>query len=268
MAGAGLHQVGERGKGDFRMKNEVRPIASEPLTLEQLREMELPTPVWAELKEKTIEGWDGYWCLCCRGKILTPGLVSISAEKVDGIDFYAYPPAHIDREAWGCEYCTGHVDDRPFLDSEDLYISGNGWLTSDGQDHDFCKIDFCPKCGRPLTEEAWAELEKRMGDYIDRRKAAEVLCKAICGSDRGLCVSTPENCQQKKMLALYELPAADVARVVHAEWVQVICHVEFEDGFVDRVYECCSDCHMPNGRTQTDFCPNCGAKMDGERSTD
>lgn len=53
----------------------------------------------------------------------------------------------------------------------------------------------------------------------------------------------------------------DVAPVIRAEWVQVIYHVEFEDGFVDRVYECCSACHMPNGRKQTIFCPNCGARM-------
>lgn len=51
-------------------------------------------------------------------------------------------------------------------------------------------------------------------EYIERRKAAEILCKEICGSDRSLCVSTTENCQQKKMLELYELPAADVAPVV------------------------------------------------------
>ena len=56
-----------------------------------------------------------------------------------------------------------------------------------------------------------------MAEYIERRKAAEVLCNVICGSDRGLCISTPENCQQKKMLALYELAAADVAPVVRCK---------------------------------------------------
>lgn len=60
------------------------------------------------------------------------------------------------------------------------------------------------------------------------------------------------------------IPAADVVPVVHGRWVQVICHVEFEDGFVDRLYECCSRCHKSNGRKTSDYCPNCGAKMDGE----
>ena len=39
--------------------------------------------------------------------------------------------------------------------------------------------------------------------------------------------------------------------------------LETDDGFVDRVEECCSACHKPNGRQCTYFCPNCGAKMDG-----
>lgn len=59
-----------------------------------------------------------------------------------------------------------------------------------------------------------------------------------------------------------QFPAADVATVRHGRWVQVIVHVEFEDGFVDRVEECCSACHEPNGRRCTYFCPNCGAKME------
>lgn len=54
-----------------------------------------------------------------------------------------------------------------------------------------------------------------------------------------------------------------VAPVRHGRWVQVIVHVEFEDGFVDRVEEYCSACNEPNESRCTYFCPNCGAKMDG-----
>ena len=61
-----------------------------------------------------------------------------------------------------------------------------------------------------------------------------------------------------------EMPTVDAMPVVHGKWVQVIVHVETDDGFVDRVEECCSACHKPNGRRCTYFCPNCGAKMDGE----
>ncbi len=90
-----------------------------------------------------------------------------------------------------------------------------------------------------------------MAEYIEREK---VLSKAApvegCFSD---------------MISAYDvimLPAADVAPVRHGRWVQVIVHVEFEDGFVDRVEEYCSACHEPNERRCTYFCHNCGAKMD------
>lgn len=50
---------------------------------------------------------------------------------------YAYPPAHIDREAWEpCDFCRG--------------------------DKEKYGLKYCQNCGRPLTEEAWAELEKRL----------------------------------------------------------------------------------------------------------
>lgn len=71
-----------------------------PLTLEQLRRMECPTPVWAEVEGKTIEGWDGYWCLCHRGRVLAPGHIMMYADSVEGVAFYAYLPVHIDREEW------------------------------------------------------------------------------------------------------------------------------------------------------------------------
>ena len=90
-----------------------------------------------------------------------------------------------------------------------------------------------------------------MAEYIEREK---VLSKAApvegCFSD---------------MISAYDvimLPAADVAPVRHGRWVQLIVHVEFEDGFVDRVEEYCSACHEPNERRCTYFCHNCGAKMD------
>lgn len=66
------------------------------------------------------------------------------------------------------------------------------------------------------------------------------------------------------MTEVQYMPSADVVERKRGEWVQVICHVEFEDGFVDRLYECCSRCHKPNGRRTSDFCPNCGADMRGE----
>lgn len=143
----------ERMEACLRVGNDP---GCEPLTLEQLRAMKKPTPVWMESKKKTIEGWGGYWCLCARGHIITPGLISMYADKMDGVEFYAYPPViHIDREAWKpCGVC-GKADGA---------ISAN-YCTEDVQGFTITnhtvKSRFCPKCGRPLTEEAWAELEKR-----------------------------------------------------------------------------------------------------------
>ena len=60
----------------------------------------------------------------------------------DGINAYAYPPAHIDREAWEpCELCE--------------------------KQRKVFNENFCGECGRPLTKEAWAELEKRLRRSVE-----------------------------------------------------------------------------------------------------
>lgn len=111
------------------------PEKREPLTIDQLREVP-----HGKIKDSTLKS------ICDRGNEI------------------ASIPAHIDREAWKpCDRCrskenaidrfSGHeflIDDAEiyFYDSED------GWESEE--------IRFCPWCGRPLTEEAWAELEKRL----------------------------------------------------------------------------------------------------------
>ena len=121
------------------------------LTLEQLRGMERPTPVWAEIQNKTVEGWDGYWCLCIRGYILTPGLISMYAEKMEGVKFYTYSPVHIDREAWTSEWV---------IDEYGHKCSKCGEYLPSGDDDIFPQ--FCPFCGRPLTDEAVEMVMERL----------------------------------------------------------------------------------------------------------
>ena len=130
-------------------------MIGDPLTLEQLRGMERPTPVWAEIQNKTVEGWDGYWCLCIRGYILTPGLISMYAEKMEGVKFYTYQPAHIDREAWGCPICeTSNVISYRAWENEEARLKEGPFIQGGAA--------FCPQCGKPRTPEAWAELKKRL----------------------------------------------------------------------------------------------------------
>ena len=59
------------------------------LTIEQLRAMSVPTPVWLEVQ--TVEGWPGYWCLCHNGLILTPSGERLPAEHFDSIHIFDKP---------------------------------------------------------------------------------------------------------------------------------------------------------------------------------
>lgn len=100
-----------------------------------------------------------------------------------------------------------------------------------------------------------------MAEYIEREATIELL-RSLGSRDYRREKGTIQ--EAIKMVSFSEYtPSADVATVRHGLWVQVICHEEFDDGFVDRVKECCSVCHAPNWRRTTNYCPNCGAKMDG-----
>lgn len=61
---------------------------NEPLTLEQLREMD--APVWCSCKP--IEGGDGYWCLCQHGNIITPAGSVFDVKEIPHWVFYRRPP--------------------------------------------------------------------------------------------------------------------------------------------------------------------------------
>lgn len=56
---------------------------NEPLTVEELREMDEPTPVWWEKA--------GLWCLCERGFIITPN-GNIYEFEENNWTFYRRPP--------------------------------------------------------------------------------------------------------------------------------------------------------------------------------
>ena len=157
-----------------------------PLTLEQLRGMD-GQPVWI------MESPDwGHWelsedaedYLADRDTALYGD--TYSAQDCNGGEHqlrwiaYAYPPAHIDREAWeSCKYCNGKKTLYQHTNSTKLFINTFGAAATlvteciacppyadccmkDISANSAFRIKFCPECGRPLTEAAWAELEKRV----------------------------------------------------------------------------------------------------------
>ena len=104
----------------------------EPLTIDQLREIP-----HGKIKDSTLQS------ICDRANEI------------------ARKPAHIDWKAWEpCESC---------ISCENCKNSNVGefcnpcfrCLQSDKKDG-FSPVGFCRKCGRPLTDDAWAELEKRL----------------------------------------------------------------------------------------------------------
>lgn len=86
-----------------------------------------------------------------------------------------------------------------------------------------------------------------MGDYIERKRVIDLITSRY---------ENPEICAQE----INEIPAADVAPVVHGEWVrsnnEEIC-----------LTVKCSVCGMAQplwAKRDYKFCPDCGAKMDKE----
>lgn len=128
--------------------------AGEPLSVEQLKQM-YGNPVWVvcfkkekyidppigwRILEKSISGsfgvWNGENCL---------------SQRSYGSDWlaYPYPPAHIDRSKWeACELCS--LPDGKSASRLIIAETCNG------------EAKYCPRCGRPLTKAAWAELERRL----------------------------------------------------------------------------------------------------------
>ena len=98
-----------------------------------------------------------------------------------------------------------------------------------------------------------------MAEYIEREAVKEAigfinLHFVACGEEKSL------------LDVINEVPAADVAPVVHAKWVHNIndepyCEACGEPADIDE-YE-----YGVRGKVryaERDFCPNCGARMDGE----
>ena len=58
------------------------------LTIKELNEMD--DPVWVSCK--TLEGTDGYWCLCNKGVIICPSGQDFYAKDIPHWEFYRHKP--------------------------------------------------------------------------------------------------------------------------------------------------------------------------------
>lgn len=149
--------------------------AQEPLTMEQLRQMD------GKCVKVVVDGVESLEMLALVEVpkdedcvLLRNNLGGVSEFyndddlREDGVKAYAYPPAHIDLEAWEpCGFCNDLRD--PCL--EDGCFRKNRWKCGFACDKylEFRekkkileKSKYCPRCGRPLTPEARAMLEKRL----------------------------------------------------------------------------------------------------------
>ena len=137
-----------------------------PLTLEQLREI-YGQPVWVK---SLINDNPGEWCILRaiqrgKGRFLSfSGSQHVYGDQAEyGKTWiaYAYPSAQIDREAWKpCRTCED--DNCGMCVNAGTYRHFDPCDKCDDEDSQYESANFCPKCGRPLTDEAWDMLKKRL----------------------------------------------------------------------------------------------------------
>ena len=94
--------------------------------------------------------------------------------------------------------------------------------------------------------------------YITKRESYEALRDKLAYSVRG-----PLLPSQAHLIAkiISDIPAADVAPVVHAQW-EIPIFIDGNDALDPRVK--CSECgEVEAALARWKYCPNCGARMDG-----
>ena len=102
-----------------------------------------------------------------------------------------------------------------------------------------------------------------MAKYIN---ADEFLKSEIkrCGYEPIIGTCTNDNKSLKEVIN--DFPSADVQEVKHGKWIDL----HDEDVLYEQIYKCsvCGKCFVLETGTpqenEYNYCPNCGAKMDGE----
>lgn len=94
-----------------------------------------------------------------------------------------------------------------------------------------------------------------MAEYIERKAAIESI------------MSEPPDAHYPHWYAdkIKDIPAADVAPVVHGRWICIRKgYGEYECSVCHGVDSDCSDYYGTHVVTEQDYCPNCGSRMDGD----
>jgi hypothetical protein len=102
-----------------------------------------------------------------------------------------------------------------------------------------------------------------MAEYINREELLKDINDSVRFSTRNG-VSAEIRGAHKIVDRIYSAPTADVVEVVHGEWEIVDSDLDWVDG---KCSACgYTDCFYESGFYK--YCPDCGAKMDGERRSE
>ena len=102
-------------------------------------------------------------------------------------------------------------------------------------------------------DEAFAIIENKQREICPMGRYSR---SAVYGSDREAFDNWQEILDE-----IEAIPSADVAPVRHGRWIRrKSCHTQ--TGFIDKC-SVCQNILVHLGR-KTNYCPNCGAKMDGD----
>lgn len=125
---------------------------------------------------KLLKQYQGYEPMFPDGETLKHAF-DLTDETVDTLLTALRP---VSREAWEpCKICNGKTTLYQYTANTKLFMNTFGHAATLVTECMGCppyaeccmkgistnsafKINFCPECGRPLTEEAWAELERRL----------------------------------------------------------------------------------------------------------